>query len=117
MNVDKFGHHVHKRLRVSDISEFNHKALLRTENGDFDLQSARLKGVEFPVSPKDAVNKQYFHQFIKNLYERKTLDSLFETINNQIKHILLQLKLNFYTSKEIDDILKRLSDGNATDRK
>jgi hypothetical protein len=106
MNIDKFGHHVHKRLRVSEVSELKYKALLRTEAGHFDLQSLRLKGVVEPLSPDDAVNKQYVDKYIQNTYEKKYLDSMFDTINGQILHLASQLKLNFYTNKEIDRILK-----------
>jgi hypothetical protein len=117
MNIDKFGHHVHKRLRVSQFSEFNDKALLRTENGDFDLQTSRLKGVAFPELPNDAVNKQYVDHLIQNNYEKKKLDSLFEIINSQILHLSRQLQLNFYTKKEIDNILIRLSNVEKTNSK
>jgi hypothetical protein len=117
MNIDKFGHHVHKRLRVSEFSELNDKALLRTENGDFDLQTSRLKGVACPELPNDAVNKQYVDQLFHNIYEKKKLDSLFEIINSQILLLSRQLKLNFYTKKETDDILNRLSNVEKTNSK
>lgn len=29
MNIDKFGHHIHKRLRVSALLDFQDKALLK----------------------------------------------------------------------------------------
>lgn len=56
MNVDKFGHHVHKRLRLGNLSD---EALVKSEGGDYNLHSSRLKGVKLPVTPDDAVNKQY----------------------------------------------------------
>lgn len=106
MNIDKFGHHVHKRLRVSEGTELNDKVLLRTENGDYDLKSLRLRGVVNPISPDDAVNKQYVDQIIQNMYQKEHLDSLFETINSQVHQLLNQLRINFYTKQEINTILK-----------
>lgn len=114
MNIDKFGHHVHKRLRVT---EFNDKALLRTENDDFDLQSSRLRGVNSPVLPSDAVNKKYVDQLLRNTYEKKKIDALFEIINSQINHLSRQLNLNFYTKKEIDNILYQLNNDKKTNSK
>lgn len=109
MNIDKFGHHVHKRLRTGDISELKYKALLRTEAGHFDLQSMQLRGLAKPLSPDSAVSKQYVDQYIHNMYDKKYLDSMFETINEQIQHLASQLRLNFYTNKEIDHILKNIN--------
>lgn len=114
MDIDKFGHHVHKRLRAGEISELKYKALLRTEAGYFDLKSSRLKGVVNPLSSDDAVNKQYVDECIQNIYEKKYIDSLFNTINNQIRQLATQLKLNFYTKKEIDDIFKKLNNDKTT---
>lgn len=116
MNVDKFGHHVHKRLRVSEVSELKHKALFRSENGDYDLHSARLKGVLKPLSPDEAANKQYVDQLLQNTYQKKHVDSLFEVINSQIIQLSTQLKLNFYTNKEIDKILENLKNDKRTNR-
>lgn len=109
MNIDKFGQHVHKRLRAGEISGLKYKALLLTEAGHFDLKSLRLKGVVKPLSSDDAVNKQYVDEYIQNMYEKKYIDSSFDTINNQIQQLASQLKLNFYTKKEIHDILEKLN--------
>lgn len=114
MNIDKFGHHIHKRLRTGEVQELKYKALLRTEAGHFDLKSLRLKGVVKPLSSDDAVNKQYVDEYIENMYEKKYIDSLFNTINNQIHQLVTQLKLNFYTKKEIDDILKKINNDKTT---
>lgn len=109
MNIDKFGQHVHKRLRAGEMSGLKYKALLLTEAGHFDLKSLRLKGVVKPLSSDDAVNKQYVDEYIRNMYEKKYIDSSFNNINNQIQQLASQLKLNFYTKKDIDDILKKLN--------
>lgn len=116
MNIDKFGHHVHKRLRLSEVSEFKNKALLRSDNGDYDLQSSRLKGVADPSSPDDAANKQYVDRLARNIYDKKHLDSLFEIINSQIIQIFNQLRINFYTKEDIEGILNNLNGGKRTSR-
>ena len=59
MNVDKFGHHIHKRMRLSELLEFNNNALLKSESGDFDMKAVRLRGIRSPVEADDAVNKEY----------------------------------------------------------
>lgn len=66
MNVDKFGHHIHKRMRLSELIEFNENALLKSENGDFDLKTSRLKGIRSPVDAHDAVNKDYVDRLNAN---------------------------------------------------
>lgn len=63
MNVDKFGHHVHKRLRKSITSDS--EKILKTENGEFDLHSTRLKGVKLPLASDDVVNKEYVDSLTK----------------------------------------------------
>jgi hypothetical protein len=113
MNIDKFGHHVHKRLRAYEVSDLNYKALLRTNGACFE-GSLQLKGVAEPLSPDDAVNKQYVDKYIQNMYDKTYIDSLFNTINNQIQQLSSQLKINFYTNKEIDNILKNIKNGKAT---
>lgn len=113
MNIDKFGHHVHKRLRANEVSDLNYKALLRTNGACFE-GSLQLKGVAEPSLPDDAVNKQYVDQYIQNMYDKTYIDSLFDTINNQIHHLSSQLRINFYTNKEIDDIIKNLNNGKAS---
>lgn len=67
MNVDKFGHYIHKRMRLTDLFEFNENALLKTENGDFDLKTLRLRGIRSPVEADDAVNKDYVDRLNANM--------------------------------------------------
>lgn len=57
MNVDKFGHHVHKRSRISDLLDLS--SIVRFENNIVDLHSANLTGLSPPSNSTDAVNKQY----------------------------------------------------------
>lgn len=114
MNIDKFGHHVHKRLRGGEISDLKYKALIQTGTGLCFEGSLQLKGVAKPVSPDDAVNKQYVDECILNMYTKQHIDSMLNTINNQIHHLASQLKLNFYLKKEIDDIINKLNNDKRT---
>lgn len=109
MNVDKFGHHVHKRLRLSEILHLSTNHLVRSETGDFDLQSSRLRGVQEPVAQDDAVNKNYV--------DKKIADEII-ALSNAIKADLLneihQLEKKIYTREHIDKIIKELQNGKAT---
>lgn len=113
MNIDKFGHHVHKRLRLVTVSD---KALLRSENGDYDLQFSRLKGVTKPLTADDAVNKQYVDQSFTNFYDKKELDQILNTIKVQIHNLNAQLRVNFYTKQEVDTIVKHTNNDKGTNR-
>jgi hypothetical protein len=111
MNIDKFGHHVHKRLRLITVSD---KALLRSENGDYDLQFSKLKGVTNPLTADDAVNKQYVDESLNDFYNKKELDQILNTINVQIHNTYAQLRVNFYTKQEVDTIIKHINNDKGT---
>lgn len=71
MNIDKFGHHVHKRLRRS-YSFDPDDVLTKTENGEFDLRYVRLTGVKYPLDKYDVVNKEYVDNLINRQQEKET---------------------------------------------
>nr|DAC81442.1 TPA_asm: tail fiber [Spodoptera moth adintovirus 1] len=122
MNVDKFGHFIHKRLRISDLFEFNDNALLKSESGDFDLKASRLRGVRSPVDGDDAVNKDYVDRLSANtihelnkligaLRSQLTLDAqktVQTTLKTKIPEALNHLEDKFYTKADIDKLLKKL---------
>lgn len=92
MNIDKFGHHVHKRLRVSELFDFD-DLVKKTETGEVDLKSSYLKGLPSPKSRDHAVNKEYVDNLINNLdknivldkylkFENKTLDLQYAKMKN-----------------------------------
>lgn len=82
MNIDKFGHHVHKRLRHS--SETPQRALVESDIGVYDLQSKRLKGVRLPVSPDDIVNKEYVDKCMSQVYTKQELRLVLEVLQKEI---------------------------------
>lgn len=94
MNIDKFGHHVHKRLRYS--SEVPRKALVESEIGVYDLQSKRLKGVRLPVYPDDIVNKEYVDKYVSQFYTKQELKQVLEILR---KEIISSVKTYFTNTK------------------
>lgn len=120
MNVDKFGHYIHKRMRLSELFEINDKALLKSESGDFDLKSSRLKGIRSPEEADEVVNKDYVDRLTADI--KQEWDKIFSrlrlgiaidvqnTVKNTLKantlEILTQLEDKFYTKSDIDKFLK-----------
>lgn len=98
MNVDKFGHHIHKRLRAFDIFDFRDKALLKKDSGEFDLQSSVLKGVKRPQLFDEAVNKEYLDDTVKKIVSE---------INDKILKIFNHLDTQFVTKADINKILEQ----------
>lgn len=75
--MDKFGH-INKRLNLQDFFENFDKILKRTENGAYDLQSARLTGVTTPLQSSDAVNKDYVDS------QKKEIDIILNAIKTEL---------------------------------
>lgn len=102
MNVDKFGHHVHKRLRFSSEKIDGQLVLVRFENGDYDFHTANLKGVKTPIDSNDAVNKEYVD---RELEKYCTLQQMQREISNLRASLLLLLNKqvdNNYNSKKLE---------------
>lgn len=120
MNIDKFGHHIHKRMRFSELLEFNENALLKSESGDFDLKKSRLRGIRSPVDTDDAINKDYvdrlYDQIIKEqnrmigLLRAQIIKdvqiSVQTTLKTKIPEVLVQLEDKFYNKAEVQKLLK-----------
>lgn len=104
MNIDKFGHHVHKRLRLSEFTDILTNTLIRTDAGDFDLKSSRLKGLQSPEKDDEAVNKEYVDKCVQELKnEMKTIQSnIKKYLNNLEKLTTNNLSTLYYTKKDID---------------
>lgn len=98
MNIDKFGHHIHKRLRVSEILNFEDRALLKKDSGEYDLQSSTLKGVKQPQFADEAVNKEYLDELIKNLKQ---------DINIKIIQIFKYIDEHFNTKHDVENKLSQ----------
>lgn len=110
MNVDKFGHHVHKRLRVLDFFDIYNEALIKSDSGDFDLKQKRLRGLKNPVFEDEAVNKQFLDFTLKQYYTKKEFDSRVKTtVESHLKQFKEKLHealfASYYTKPEIDQML------------
>lgn len=113
MNIDKFGHHVHKRLRLSDYLDVFTDALIKSDSGIYDLRQTRLQGLPSPVSEDEAVNKQYVDSVLKQYFTKKDLDLKVKVaVDNYLK--LFKEKLNealtqsYYSKPEIDRMFNNL---------
>ena len=82
MNVDKFGHHVHKRLRY--VPYVQQKVLVESDIGEFDLNLKRLKGVRTPVSADEVVNKEYVDECLSQFYNKKEIDIILKKLQIEI---------------------------------
>lgn len=98
MNIDKFGHHVHKRLRH-----------LEHIDGDINLQFSRLKGLRPPETEDEAANKIYVDQITKSLCTKQELNTEIKKLLFEIDSILAQFHQQFYTKLEINSILNKVS--------
>lgn len=113
MNVDKFGHHVHKRLRVTDYLDACNDALVKSDAGHYDLKQNRLLGLPMPVFDDEAANKQFIDHTLKKYYLKKEFDI---KVKNTVELSLYQFKekldqvfaANYYTKPEIDHMFKNL---------
>lgn len=111
MNIDKFGHHVHKRLRRSEYIDIVNDSLLKSEAGDYDLKLTKLRGLTSPENDDEAVNKAYVDNQIQNLRSEinevhsniKIYLSQLEKLTN--KH-LSTLSTLFYSKTEIDKLIQ-----------
>lgn len=115
MNIDKFGHYIHKRMRLSELFECNDNALTKSENGEFDLKATTLRGIRTPVESDDAVNKDYVDQLMtkitKDLYKTMLLmgtqimDDVKNTLKTHISEVTIQFEDKFYTKTAVDNLL------------
>lgn len=101
MNIDKFGHHVHKRLLQAQNSlNILDNTLHKSESGEFDLRLARLKGVALPISSDDAVNKQYVDITLQKFYTKTEIDAELKNIKNNILALVNQFQPKLQTTTE-----------------
>lgn len=93
MNIDKFGHHVHKRLRMSTVHDPINKGLLLNDAGQYDLkQQSRLIGLQKPLTPDEAVNKDYVDQNSKLFCNKHDIFDEIKSIKSQLQLLQKQLE-------------------------
>lgn len=110
MNIDKFGHHIHKRLRLSELFDIADSSLRKTPNGEYNLNFTKLKGVKPPTEDDEVVNKEYLDHRLELFYSKQDIDIILEKIK---KDILIQFKV-LITNLKTEDVLKtsQLKTGN-----
>lgn len=117
MNIDKFGHHVHKRLRLSELIDFKENSLVKSEDGSFDLHSSRLTGVGKPLKHDDAVNKQYVDEKISNLCTKTEIKNLVEAIKDDITDNFEQFEKKIYAKSSTEQKVLIKQNGQAPNSK
>lgn len=104
--MDKFGHHIHKRLRLPEFFEIFDKALMKTENEEFDLQSTRLTGVISPLRANDAANKEYVDKQSELFANKQEVYNTLNALKSDIEKYIQNFKEDYYTKVELDKINK-----------
>lgn len=114
MNLDKFGHHVHKRLRLTEFNDTLAETLIKTQTGDLYLKSSRLKGLQSPEQDDEAVNKEYLDKSIEELrHEMKKIHSDVKKYLNGLERATTKnLSTLFYTKAEVDRMIPKDSKNN-----
>lgn len=117
MNIDKFGHHVHKRLRRFDPYDST-KVLVKSATGIYDLQSSKLTGLKSPDNLTDAVNKDYVDNLVNNIIKNnisfdpsrvltKSINNVFELNSTALKGVRTPTTNDDAVNKQyVDDLLK-----------
>lgn len=90
MNVDKFGHHIHKRMRLSEVFDLTDKTILKSPDGHFNLQNNRLRGVTAPIDADDVANKGYVDQVINKLASKTEV----EVFVSKVKQVIMKMVEN-----------------------
>lgn len=114
MNLDKFGHHVHKRQRLSEYLETFNDTIIKSDTGQYDLKSSKLKGLLSPSEDDEAVNKAYVDKIVEELRNE------IKTLNSNVKQYLKSLEIatsdrlnkTFYSKTEIDRLIKTKTNNN-----
>lgn len=107
--MDKFGHHINKRLRLSEFFEIFDKALMQTENDELVSQSTRLTGVTSPSRENDAVNKEYVDKQSVPFVKKDEVHSILKAIKLDIEKYNPHLKEDYFKKVELEKIIKSTS--------
>lgn len=108
MNVDKFGHHIHKRMRFSDFFDLSNKTIIKTPDGDYNLQTSRLKGVLDPIEADEVASKAYVDKISDNYCTKHEAEILIGKCRYQILKVIDMKIADLFTktSEYIDQSIK-----------
>lgn len=110
MNVDKFGHHVHKNKRIKNNLMVVECALKHLSDNNLDAQNKIIRNVKLPVYVTDSANKEYVDKSIEDIYKKidnknttdkellyKSLEKCLKAIQSTDKKLSeLNVKLNSF---------------------
>lgn len=108
MNIDKFGHHVHKRVRSIEPSYLFDKTLVEASNTETGLKLHSLKILQTPNSNDDAINKKYLDAIVVNFYTKQEIDKQVEVIKSQLFALSQQLQDKTPKKPDIENSALRL---------
>lgn len=107
MNIDKFGHHVHKRLRISNPNKMDN--VLKLIDEEYNLNKIRLTGLRMPTSSEDAVSKEYMDNSIKDYYTRAQIDLKLDKIKTEMFQFMVNyLKEKYYMKYDVNSLINSL---------
>lgn len=90
MSIDKFGHHVHKRMRIS-VDGYG--------------SNLPLKVFKSPEASDDAVNKMYVDKITESLVTKQDLSAEVRNIKKELDSLLLKIRQKYYLKSEIRHLL------------
>jgi len=89
--------------------------LYKSDSGEFNLKSARLRGVKIPEEPDDVVNKEYVDQctakITKELYKAmnamhaQAITIAQNTLKAKLSETINHFENEFYTKAAVDKLL------------
>lgn len=99
--MDKFGHHIHKRLRLPDFIENFDKILMKTESGEFDLHNTRLTGITIPLKNSDAVNKEYVDRQNELYIKKEEIATIVNNLRTVLKEYVDNIIVDYCTKADL----------------
>lgn len=122
MNIDKFGHHVHKRLRLDQIlglhTNISEKALVKSSSGEYNLNSATLKGLKLPVAPDEAASKAYVDKLSHKFIRKEDLNTQLQIIRKDLHEYIKTNLISLYTHlKEEEEVKQKKQNEQTTNNK
>lgn len=100
MNIDKFGHYVHKRMRSVEPSNLLEKSLAQALKGECKLKLQSLQILNPPLSDNHAVNKQYMDKVMADFYTKSEINKQLQIIKSDMLLLIDQLQNNVFKKHE-----------------
>lgn len=73
MNVDKFGHHINKKIKFNNI--YINGCIKLDQRGNFDVENKKISNLQQPSENNDATTKLYVDTLM-NHYSNKIMETL-----------------------------------------